>query len=56
MKLMIWVGLSLGGLAGGWLGAMLDHGNYLGGWSIIGTAVGSLIGVWIGFKIAQNYL
>lgn len=56
MKLMIWIGITIGSLIGGWLGAMPDHGNFLGGWSILGAAIGSLLGVWAGYKFAQNYL
>lgn len=55
MKTLIWIGITVGGLVGGWLGAMLDHGNYLGGWSIMLSLVGSLAGVWVGYK-ASNYI
>ena len=51
---MIWFGITAGGFIGGWLGGLLDHGNWLGGWSILLGAAGSLAGVWIGYKIAQN--
>jgi hypothetical protein len=56
MKLLIYVGLTIGGLIGGWLGAALDHGNYFGAWSILLGAAGSIVGIWAGFKIAKNYL
>lgn len=56
MKLMIWVGITIGGLIGSWLGALMDGGNYLGGWSLLFGAVGSLAGVWVGYKIGQSYL
>ena len=56
MKLMIWIGIAIGGLVGGWLGAMLDNGNMLGGWSIALSTVGSLVGVWVGYKIGKNLL
>lgn len=55
MKLFIWIGIVLGGLAGGWLGALMDHGNWLGGWSILLSAVGSLFGIWLGYKAGKNY-
>lgn len=52
---MIFIGLSIGGTIGGWIGAaLLDHGNWLGGWSILFSAVGSFAGIWAGFKVAQN--
>ncbi len=56
MKALIWVGLTIGGLLGSWLGAIPDHGNWFGGWSILGSVVGSLLGIWAAFKIARNYL
>jgi hypothetical protein len=56
MKLMIWIGITVGGLAGGWLGGLLDHGNMLGGWSLLLGTIGSLFGVWAGYKIGKNYM
>jgi hypothetical protein len=57
MKLMIFIGVTLGGGIGSWLGAAaLDHGNYLGGWSILLGGVGSLVGVWAGYKVGRDYL
>jgi hypothetical protein len=55
MKLMITVGIFLGGTVGGWLGALLDHGNWLGGWSILFSGIGSIIGVWAGYKAGKRY-
>lgn len=52
---MIWIGITIGGLIGSWLGGMLDHGNWLGGWSLLLGTVGSLVGLWIGYKVGQNY-
>jgi hypothetical protein len=46
MKAMIMVGIVIGGLIGGAIGAMFDHGNMMGGWSIILGGVGSLAGIW----------
>ncbi len=57
MKLMITIGITIGSTVGAWLGAALfDHGNYLGGWSILLGAVGSFVGIWSGYKIAKNFL
>lgn len=55
MKLMIFLGIAIVGTIGGWLGAALDHGNWFGAWSLLLGTVGSLAGVWIGFKLGQNF-
>lgn len=56
MKLMITIGVLVGGTVGGWLGAAFDHGNWMGGWSILLSTVGSIAGIWLGYKIAKNYI
>jgi len=56
MKLMIWIGITVGGALGGWLGAALDHGNWFGAASILLGGVGSVAGLWAGYKISKNYL
>lgn len=50
---MILIGITVFGTLGGWLGASFDHGNWLGGWSILLTAIGSFFGIWAGYKTAQ---
>ena len=54
MKTMIYIGIAIGGAIGGWLGSLLDHGNFFGAWGIILSGVGSLVGIWAGYKIGQN--
>lgn len=39
----------------GWIGQLMDHGNWLGGWSIILGTVGAFAGVWVGVKIAKYF-
>jgi hypothetical protein len=56
MKLIIFIGITAGGLLGGWLGSMLDGGNMLGAWSILLSGVGSLAGIWAGYKLGKVYL
>lgn len=55
MKLMIFLGIAIVGTFGSWLGAAMDHGNWFGGWSILLGTVGSFAGVWVGYKIGQNF-
>jgi membrane protein DedA with SNARE-associated domain len=35
---------------GGWIGQIMDHGNWLGGWSILLSTIGAFIGIWVGYK------
>lgn len=51
MKLMIWVGITVGGAIGGVIGAAFDGG--LGLWSILLSTVGGLVGLWAGYKIGK---
>jgi uncharacterized protein YcfJ len=54
MKLMIFIGITIGSLIGGWLGAAMSHGNWLSGWSILLSGVGSLAGIWAGYRAGQS--
>jgi hypothetical protein len=54
MKKMIYLGIAVGGGIGGWIGTILDKGNGLGAWSLLLGTVGSLVGVWAGYKIGSN--
>ncbi|HXR49994.1 MAG TPA: hypothetical protein VN778_03125 [Verrucomicrobiae bacterium] len=53
MKLMIFIGATAGGLLGGWIGSLFDGG--LGLWSLLLSTIGSLVGIWLGYKIGKNY-
>jgi len=59
MKAMITIGILVGGTIGGGIGNMMDHQSFfalgLGGWSILLTLVGSLAGIWAGYKIGKLY-
>ncbi len=46
----------MGSILGSWLGSLLDGGNFFRAWGIIGGTIGSLIGIWAGYKFAQNYM
>ena len=56
MKFLVYVGLTVGSLFGDWLGGALDHGNFLGGWSLLLGTIGSLVGIWAGYKASQYFL
>lgn len=53
---MIFIGITIGGTIGGWVGAVLfDGGNWFGLWSIFLSGVGSLAGVYGGYKAGQYF-
>lgn len=53
-KTFIWLGITIFSTLGSWLGTLLDHGNWLGGWSIMLGFVGSIFGIWAGYKFSKN--
>jgi hypothetical protein len=55
MKLMIWIGITVGGGIGSWLGAAMSHGNWMSATSILLGGVGSIVGVWAGYRIGKDY-
>jgi hypothetical protein len=55
MKKLIYLGLTVGGGLGGWLGTLLDKGNGLGPWSLGLGAAGSFLGIWAGYKVGSNF-
>jgi len=53
MKALIYIGITVGGVTGGLIGAKFDGG--LGGWSLLlGGLFGPLIGLFAGYKIGKN--
>jgi uncharacterized membrane protein YeaQ/YmgE (transglycosylase-associated protein family) len=54
-KLFIYGGITVGGLIGAYLPVWLFHVDALSLWSILMSAVGSFIGLWIGYKANQNF-
>jgi CHASE2 domain-containing sensor protein len=55
MKLMIMIGVTVGGTLGGWIGALMAHGNWFSAASILLGAVGSFVGIWAAYKAGQYY-
>jgi len=56
MKTFIYIGIFVGGLVGGLIGMKLDHGNGLGGWSLLlGGLIGPLVGLWVVFKLGKSF-
>jgi hypothetical protein len=55
MKTLIYVGLFVGSTVGGWLGAVVAHGNWLSVWSVLGDTIGAFAGIWAGYKASQYF-
>ncbi len=53
-KTLIWIGITVGSIVGGYLGSLLDHGNLIGLWGILLSTVGALVGIWAGYKIGTS--
>lgn len=54
-KTLVWLGLFVGSTLGGWLGALVSHGNWLSWQSIAGGALGALAGIYGGYKLSQYF-
>jgi uncharacterized membrane protein YeaQ/YmgE (transglycosylase-associated protein family) len=50
----MYISITVGGLVGGWLGSLIDGGGGCGLWSILLSTVGSVLGIWVAYKISQN--
>ena len=51
--MLIYIGITLGGIIGGLIGSKIDGG--LGAWSLLlGGLVGPGLGLWAGYKISKN--
>ena len=60
MKFMITLGIIIGGTIGGGIGNIFDHQSpfnlvAFGGWSLIMSTIGSLVGIWAGYKASQYF-
>jgi hypothetical protein len=57
-KALIWIGIFVGGAIGGGIGNLFDHQSFFsltnfGGWTILMSGVGSIVGIWAGYKLSQ---
>ena len=53
-KHFVYIGATVGGVAGGWLGGLLDHGNFLGVWGILLSGVGGIVGIVVAYKLTRD--
>lgn len=54
-KTLIYLGLFIGSTIGSYV-PVLFGASLLSGWSIIGSGIGALLGVWAGYKLGNEYL
>lgn len=52
-KTLIYIGITIGGIIGAYLPVMLFHASSFGWESIVCGALGSIIGLWAGYKASQ---
>ena len=53
MKTLIWIGVGVGGTIGGALPYLWGNYNFLSFSSVILSAVGGIIGIWVGYQIGK---
>ncbi len=53
--MLIYGGITLGGIIGAYLPVWLFHADGLSIISLIGGTIGSLVGLFFGYKAAQNF-
>ena len=56
MKTLIYISLTIGSIIGAWIGSLIDHDPLFGPWSLLIGAIGTIVGIWAGYKIGKNYL
>ncbi len=55
MKLLLYIGAAVGGMIGGYLPVLFGDTNMLSGWSLLGGFVGTIVGLWVGYKMGQYF-
>lgn len=54
MKSLIYIGATIGGIAGAYIPALWGDSNMFSGWSLLMGAIGGVIGIYVGYKIQEN--
>jgi len=52
-KTMVWIGLFVGSSIGGYLPSLFGAGAF-SGWSIFGSTLGGVVGIWGGYRFGVN--
>jgi hypothetical protein len=53
-KLLVLTGATIGGIAGAYVPWIFGDTDLLSGWSILGSTVGGLVGIWLGYLVAKR--
>ena len=53
-KLLITIGAAIGGIIGAYIPFLWGDTDIFSGWSILLATVGGIVGIWVGFKLAQR--
>jgi len=52
-KTAVYIGASIFGAVGSFLGSLLDKGNFFGVWGLLGGLVGGVLGIYLAYKFQQ---
>ena len=50
-KLTITVCMTIGTILGGLVPALFGDSSFFDGWSILGSVIGGILGIWVGAKV-----
>lgn len=53
-KTTVWIGLFIGSSLGQYLASLFNF-DFFSGWAFLISAVGGLLGVWVGYRVGQTY-
>lgn len=53
-KLLILTGATIGGIAGAYVPSLFGDTDMFSGWSILGSTIGGLVGIWLGYLLAKR--
>lgn len=52
-KKIVYIGATIFGALGSFLGSLLDGGSFFGLWGIFGGLLGGILGIFLAYKIQQ---
>ncbi len=53
-KLLITIGAAIGGIVGAYIPSLFGDTDIFSPWSILGSTVGALVGIWLGYLLAKR--